>query len=117
MPEPHKGESREDWMKRCMSDPEQRKSFPDEEQAAAVCESKFRQAKKKKKRKQSWPAQPEWLRPIFTGRASRVDRTGYGALLGYVVAQEGPFKSEGRGEFDRKSLEMIVQMGNDAKAG
>ncbi len=39
------------------------------------------------------------------------------ALRGYVVAQVGPFKSEGRGEFDRQSLDAIVQLGNTATRG
>lgn len=34
-----------------------------------------------------------------------------------VVAQLGPFKSLGRGEFDQESLETIVKLGNDLKQG
>lgn len=37
-------------------------------------------------------------------------------LRGFVLAQEGPFKSQGRGEFDRSALEKIIQLGN-AKSG
>lgn len=38
-------------------------------------------------------------------------------LRGYVVAQAGPFKSQGRGEFDRESLETIIELGNDSDTG
>jgi len=57
-------------------------------------------------------AEPEWLRASFSGRPDigvNKDRT---ALLGYVVAQEGPFKSEGRGEFDLKSLQSLQALMN-----
>lgn len=53
----------------------------------------------------------EWLRAGVSGKAERVDREA-GVLYGYVAAQEGPFKSEGRGEFDMKSLRAIVELGN-----
>lgn len=50
MPLPLKqdGEKRGDFIKRCMSDPNIRKEFPDGKQRAAVCYSQF-DAKKKKK--------------------------------------------------------------------
>src|SRR5262245_4116304 len=65
-----------------------------------------------------WPLEPRWLRPQFSGRPVGVDReTGAGVLRGYVVAQAGPFKSEGRGEFDRQALAEIVRMGNEAPRG
>jgi hypothetical protein len=48
--------------------------------------------------------------------AEAVDREKQ-VLRGYVVAQAGPFKSEGRGEFDRESLEAIVKLGNKADNG
>src|SRR5262245_47179916 len=38
-------------------------------------------------------------------------------LRGYVVAQLGPFKSEGRGEFDQKSLDAIESLGGNAPKG
>lgn len=62
------------------------------------------------------PVQPERLRVNFTGRPKGVDRKN-NRLLGYVVAQEGPFKSEGRGEFDRASLEAIAKMMADKALG
>lgn len=55
------------------------------------------------------PAQPAWLRVNFTGRPVGVDRKA-NRLLGYVVAQEGPFKSDGRGEFDPQALQMILDL-------
>lgn len=62
------------------------------------------------------PASPEWLkvmpaksRPIGVDRDKRVIR-------GIVVAERGVFKDK-RGEFDDKSLAMIVEMGNAAPKG
>jgi CBS domain-containing protein len=58
------------------------------------------------------PPQTEWL------RANTLDRMEIGVdrenaiLRGYVVAQEGPFKSAGRGEFDVKALKSIVTLMN-----
>lgn len=62
------------------------------------------------------PVQPEYLRASFTGRAVKVDRDA-GALRGYVAAQQGPFKSDGRGEFDEPALKEIVRLGNAARGG
>lgn len=65
-------------------------------------------------------AQPEWLRAGIASRAVGVDREangGLGVLRGYVIAQEGPFKSEGRGRFDTQSLKEIVQLGNQKGRG
>lgn len=58
----------------------------------------------------------EWLRAGFAGRPVGVDRKA-GKLLGYVVAQAGPFKSRGRGEFDRAGLEELIRLGNAARQG
>jgi len=55
------------------------------------------------------PVIPEWLRADAGGRPIGVDR-GKKAILGFVVAQAGPFKSVGRGEFDDSSLRSIVQL-------
>lgn len=52
----------------------------------------------------------------FLAPAEAVDKEA-GVLRGYVVAQAGPFKSHGRGEFDRQSLETIMAMGNESEAG
>lgn len=38
-------------------------------------------------------------------------------IHGYVLAQEGPFKSEGRGEFDRDALRKIVDLTNGVTKG
>lgn len=54
-------------------------------------------------------AETAWLRTDATGRAVGVDRENK-AILGYVVAQQGPFKTPGRGEFDGDSLRSIVKL-------
>lgn len=60
--------------------------------------------------KQSKPnATPERLRVAAAGRPIGVDREAR-VIRGYVVALAGPFKSDGRGEFDRLSLEKIVEL-------
>lgn len=56
----------------------------------------------------------ELLRSVAVGRPVGVDREK-AILKGYVVAQLGPFKSEGRGEFDLPALEEIVRLGNAGK--
>lgn len=55
-----------------------------------------------------------FLRSFAKGRPVGVDRKA-NVLRGYVVAQLGPFKSEGRGEFDLPALEEIVRLGNATK--
>lgn len=62
------------------------------------------------------PKEPQYLRAAATGRPVGVDREN-NVLLGYVVAQEGPFKTDGRGEFDEKSLTQVVRLGNAARGG
>ena len=65
-------------------------------------------------------SQPEWLRAGISSRAVGVDREangGLGVLRGYVIAQEGPFKSDGRGRFDLQSLKEIIQLGSAKSAG
>lgn len=62
------------------------------------------------------PVQPERLRAFATGKPVGVDRKAK-VLRGYVVAQLGPFKSFGRGEFDRLALEQIVELGNAGPHG
>jgi hypothetical protein len=56
----------------------------------------------------------ELLRASATARPIGVDRKE-NVLRGYVVAQLGAFKSQGRGEFDLHSLEEIVRLGNASK--
>lgn len=62
------------------------------------------------------PVTPEWLRSSAVGRPIGVDKEEK-ILRGYVVAQEGPFKTPGRGEFDKAALREIVRMGNAARGG
>lgn len=58
------------------------------------------------------PVTPEWLKAMPSpAKAIGVDREKK-IIRGYVVAERGPFKSEGRGEFDDASLASIVQLGN-----
>jgi hypothetical protein len=54
-------------------------------------------------------ATPDWLRAGIAGRPIEVDRKN-NVLRGYVIAQEGPFKSEGRGEFDKASLQTLLEL-------
>jgi hypothetical protein len=56
------------------------------------------------------------LRVASVGRPVAVDRKA-GMLRGYVVAQLGPFKSPGRGEFDVQSLEILRDLGNAQRQG
>lgn len=62
------------------------------------------------------PLEPQYLRTQIAGRAIGVDREAK-VLRGYVVAQKGPFKSEGRGEFDDRSLDSIVSLMAANRAG
>lgn len=59
---------------------------------------------------------PEWLRATVLGKAIGVDREK-NVIGGVILAEEGPFKSEGRGEFDRKAIRSIVKMGNEKTGG
>lgn len=61
-------------------------------------------------------SEPNWLSTKVLGRPVGVDREAK-VLRGYVVAQAGPFKSQGRGEFDRLALEELVKLGNTKDAG
>lgn len=53
------------------------------------------------------PERPSWERLYAAGRAVGVDRDAK-MIRGYVVAQQGYFKSEGRGQFDAQSLSAIA---------
>lgn len=55
------------------------------------------------------PAQTEWLRADARAEVIGVDREKR-VLRGYVVAQRGAFKTEGRGQFDDESLAQIVRL-------
>jgi len=54
-------------------------------------------------------ASPEWLDAKALGRPVGVDRENK-RILGFVVAEKGPFKTPGRGQFDDASLAKIVQL-------
>ena len=64
----------------------------------------------------------DWLRAsahgatLATDGEPSVDRNA-GVIHGMIIAQEGPFKSEGRGEFDRKGLRAIVKLMKAAPNG
>lgn len=61
--------------------------------------------------------EPQMLRAMTTAsRPVKVDREK-NVLRGYVVAQAGPFKSDGRGEFNLEGLQLLEQLGNAAKVG
>ena len=62
------------------------------------------------------PANPTWLRANVIGKTIGVDREK-NLIRGVILAEEGPFKSEGRGEFDRKAIRSIVKMANDKPGG
>jgi hypothetical protein len=54
--------------------------------------------------------------PMPAAKPEGIDRKE-NVLRGYVLAQAGPFKSEGRGEFDAAALQAIVKLGNAAPRG
>lgn len=56
-------------------------------------------------------ANTQWLRANVSSvaRGVGVDRDNR-VINGFIVAEEGPFRSEGRGEFDGKSLASIVDL-------
>ncbi len=58
----------------------------------------------------------KWLRANTSARQLGVDREN-AVIRGVILAEEGPFKSEGRGEFDGKSLKQIVSLSKDHPAG
>lgn len=58
----------------------------------------------------------ERLKASVVGRPEAVDRKA-NILRGYVVAQLGAFKTDGRGEFDDKSLDSIERLGNAGSQG
>lgn len=55
------------------------------------------------------PTTSEWLRANLTGRPIGVDREAK-VIRGMVLAEKGPFKTPGRGEFDDLSLDKIVEL-------
>lgn len=61
------------------------------------------------------PIEPTWLRAGVQSSPVGVDRERK-VIHGYVVAERGPFKTPGRGEFNDEGLTQIVSLMN-AKAG
>src|SRR4051812_26748106 len=61
-------------------------------------------------------AAPSWLKSDSVGKPIGVDEEKK-IIHGYVLAQEGPFKSEGRGEFDKQSIADIVRLAADHSNG
>lgn len=62
-------------------------------------------------------AVPIWDAALSAGgRPSGVDREAK-ILRGYIVAEKGAFKSEGRGQFTLDSLKKIVELGNASPIG
>lgn len=68
------------------------------------------------KLKKNAPAEPTMLRAATQGAPVGVDHERK-IIRGFVVAQEGPFKSLGRGEFNLKGLREIVRIGNATEKG
>ncbi len=64
----------------------------------------------------TWPAIPDWEALQVQGGALGVDREAK-ILRGFVMAQAGPFKTAGRGEFDQQSLDMIIALANARSGG
>ena len=58
----------------------------------------------------------KWLRADATGAPIGVDRNK-AVLHGFVMAQEGPFKSQGRGEFNERGLKLVQKLARDEPAG
>ena len=59
---------------------------------------------------------PEWLKATVSGGLVGVDRNAE-TINGIIIAQEGNFKSAGRGSFDRKGLRQIVKLMKAAPNG
>jgi hypothetical protein len=58
----------------------------------------------------------DWLRAASGAQAIGVDRENE-VIRGVIIAQEGPFKSEGRGEFDLDALTVIADKVNASPNG
>ena len=61
-------------------------------------------------------AEPQWLRANSTSHEVGVDREKE-VIHGVIVAEEGPFKTPGRGEFDGMSLRSIVKLMREKRDG
>lgn len=61
------------------------------------------------------PAQSEWLSSKQSGKPAQIDRES-NIIRGYVVAEAGVFKDR-RGQFNKRSLSEIIELGNQAERG
>ena len=61
-------------------------------------------------------ATPKWMSAELKGSVGNVDREK-GIIHGVILAEEGPFKSKGRGEFSRDAIQQIVTMANQKPGG
>jgi hypothetical protein len=61
-------------------------------------------------------AEPDWLRAVVRTPPIGVDRER-GIIYGRVLAEKGPFKSPGRGEFDDLSLDLITELAKEHPKG
>lgn len=59
---------------------------------------------------------PEWLRANTSGKTGEIDREK-GIIYGVILAEEGRFKSQGRGEFDRAGIRTIVSLAKAKNGG
>ena len=62
------------------------------------------------------PDPKDWLRAGNSAQAIGVDRENE-VIRGVIIAQQGAFKSEGRGEFDLDALTLIVDKVNTSPNG
>lgn len=62
------------------------------------------------------PKESDWLRANVTGKIVEVDRNAQ-VIRGYIVAQQGPFWTPDRGEFDKDGLKEIVKLMKAAPNG
>lgn len=90
MPTPRADEGREDWIDRCMADPEAIADFPDSDQRFAVCSSKWEERSEMTIEQKSLS-----LDIKATGEEGHIE--GYGAVFGNVdsygdVIEPGAFR-------------------------
>ena len=105
-PKPAKGESRSKFVSRCVE--KMHGEFDSNDQCVAACERTFDNRNKKKKgaKKMATAEKVEMLSAVIGAQALSVDRS-QNIIRGVVLAQEGPFKTKGRGAFDQASLKTI----------
>lgn len=63
------------------------------------------------------PTESKWSRSALAATSKPpVDRQKQ-VIYGVILAEEGPFKTKGRGEFDKDAIREIVKLGNQAPGG